>query len=147
MSQVGTSGHAGVHSREKPCNRHIRYPILLSTLKQRLQISISTYGRQKRIKRLEELRAAQEKLKELDKFLHSEEHRSERRRTTSDSDSSHKKSPKAIKVKNLMKFTSAINHRRRQKWIYNLNRTFAGDPYRFASNCHRVLFTLLLFMT
>ena len=78
-----------------------------------------------RIRMLERLVQAKEREKDLlDWFGIADELCRKRQR----SESPTQESRKAIKVKNIIQFNTRMTFRRRQEWLQDLERAFAGDP-------------------
>lgn len=100
-------------------------------------------ARVKELERMQELRE-QEKTLLAKLGLGTSERGTKRKRSLSQSSDSsgHHHQPKAIKVKNLIRFTDSMNYRRRQEWLQDLERAFSGDPRRFATDSNRILFAL-----
>jgi len=98
---------------------------------------------QNRITELERLQRLQEQEKALlaQLGLNSPEQPAKRRRNSESSDESHGHG-RAIKVKNLIRFTDSMTYRRRKEWLQDLQRAYAGDPKRYKTDSNRILFAL-----
>jgi len=94
---------------------------------------------QSRISFLERLVQAKEKEEELLRRLGLATDSSRKRQR---SESPSQESSRAIKVKNIIQFTSKMTFRRRQEWLQDLDRAFQGDPQRFQVAKNRILFSL-----
>jgi hypothetical protein len=128
-------------SSQRTPSRTLSDPLLpVTSTEERLQ---ATQQRVQELEQLYQLQEQQEKL--IQKLgLNSAENGRKRKRSSSQSSGStdHGHHDRPIKVKNLIRFTASMTHRRRREWLQDLQRAFAGDRKRFRTDYNKILFAL-----